>query len=97
MSSESSKLPLEWHKRRLSKDMSQKAELVLNIVKTFQEPLYIMELMNVAQKSKIGSMVSCHTALNWLIEHGYVKSGSSKLDKRVKHIEITKKGEGYFA
>lgn len=92
-----SKSPLNWHKHRLAKEMSPKAELVLNVVCDYHEPLYIMELMNIAQKLKIGSMVSCHTALNWLVEHGYVRLNTSKLDKRVKKVEFTKKGLGYFA
>jgi DNA-binding MarR family transcriptional regulator len=89
--------PLDWHKRRSGKEMSVKAELVLNALLLHNTPLYVMEFMKIAQNLGIGSMVSCHNALDWLRQQGFVKISLSDTDKRIKRVEITSKGKGYFA
>lgn len=94
-------LPLDWHKRRSGKGMSQKAELVLNVLYDYDEdhdePLNVMELIEASQLYGVASMVSCHIALAWLKDHGYVKIVQSHKDKRNKTVDITSKGKGYFA
>lgn len=93
--------PLDWHKRRSGKGMSPKAELVLNVLLThsndYNEPVNVMDLIRSAQSWKIGSMVSCHIAIAWLKDHGYLKVVQSSKDKRNKTVDITAKGKGYFA
>lgn len=93
--------PLDWHKRRSGKGMTQKAELVLNVLYFYaeehDEPLNVMQLIEASQVFGVASMVSCHNALAWLKDHGYVKIVQSSKDKRTKSIDITSKGKGYFA
>ena len=94
-------LPLDWHKRRSGKGMSQKAELVLNVLYFYtedhDEPINVMQLIEAAQTFGIASMVSCHIAIAWLKDHGYIKITQSNKDKRTKSVDITAKGKGYFA
>jgi len=89
-------LPLDWLKRRSGKEMSAKAELVLNTIFAQNKPMNIMEIVTIAQNLGIGSMVSCHSALEWLSANGYVKVTQSDKDKRHKKVELTSKGKGYF-
>lgn len=93
--------PLDWHKRRSGKGMSQKAELVLNVLYFYaeehDEPLNVMQLIEASQVFGVASMVSCHIAIAWLKDHGYVKIAQSSKDKRTKTVDITSKGKGYFA
>lgn len=96
-----STFPLDWHKRRSGKDMSSKAELVLNVLYFYDEdhdePLNVMQLIEASQVYGVASMVSCHNAIAWLKDNGYVKVLQSSKDKRTKSIVITQKGKGYFA
>lgn len=91
-----SKLPLDWHKKRLSKGMTAKTELVLNALQTSKTPQNVMTLMKNLLNLKIGSLATCHHSLAWLIDNGYAKAVTSNEDHRMKTIEISNKGKGYF-
>jgi len=95
-------LPLDWHKRRSGKGMSAKAELVLNVLYSQfaignSVSMQVMELSKAIQNLGICSMVSGHIALTWLKDNGYVKLLQSSEDRRIKTVELTAKGKGYFA
>jgi len=95
-------LPLDWHKRRSGRGMSAKAELVLNVLYSqvasgSNVPVQVMELSKSVQNLGICSMVSGHIALTWLKDNGYVKLLQAPQDRRIKTVELTAKGKGYFA
>ena len=91
-----SKLPLDWHKKRLTKGMTTKTELVLNAIQANKAPQNVMTLMKNLLSLKIGSMATCHNSLSWLIDNGYAKAVTDNEDHRMKTIEISNKGKGYF-
>jgi hypothetical protein len=89
------RMPLNWLTRRTQKGISERDEIVLNVILNNKAPTPIMEVMKVLLQQGIGSMVSCHTSLMALEAKNFIKFVSGK-DKRVKLCDITNKGKGYF-
>lgn len=94
--SKSVRMPLDWLARRTSKKISEREEVALNIMLLFAEPTPMMTVLKELLHKRVGSLVSCHTALGSLEKKGFIKIVVDSKDNRRKLCDITNKGKGYF-
>ena len=92
--------PLQHHDKRLAKDMTPRAELLLDLVREMVAdglPCEVMECNNLAVYKQIGSPAVMHKSMRWLLAHKYVVLKTSERDARAKTCALTRKGIDYLA
>jgi DNA-binding MarR family transcriptional regulator len=94
--SKTDRMPLDWLARRTAKKISDREEVALNIVLNYGKPTPMMVVLHDLIAKRVGSFVSCHTALASLQKNNFIKVVVDSKDNRRKLCEITAKGKGYF-
>ena len=92
--------PLQHHNKRLTRTMSARAELMLDLLREMVAdglPCEVMECNNLAVYRQLGSPSAMRKAMDWLLENKYVILKKSDRDARAKTYAITRKGIDYLA
>jgi hypothetical protein len=86
---------LDQHDKRVKMGMSIYAEILLDIIDTYQE-LSMMGLLAQALDHKVASQATLIQAIKWLANNNFIKVSKSEGDSRMKNCSIMQRGTLYL-